>query len=229
MPRRADREWDVQIQPRKDAKWVAIGGGFWLVDHFDATLEERVDAVPMEPYSLEAFVSGDLYRRAAAATDAKRTMPKAVLEVVVRHGRLECRGVRLEPYGDNSISSTDCAIRLDSMLREVKRQTAAKQEGDTFAFVASGEAVNTNLLAELERETPRRPLRERRSDDFYKEVAEVYRKAIAERRPPRRAVADHNPYYTEAAAKRWIAEARKRGFLGPTVPGKKGEGVAQSA
>jgi hypothetical protein len=61
------------------------------------------------------------------------------------------------------------------------------------------------------------------TDMFLREVAKVYRGALeAGSGAPRKAVQEWQGVSTQTAA-RWIAEARRRGILGPTRPGKAGE------
>lgn len=61
-------------------------------------------------------------------------------------------------------------------------------------------------------------------DDHYRVVAEVYRGAMRVGDPPTKAVAVQ--LVGDAAklrtASRWVTEARARGFLGETTPGRKG-------
>jgi len=77
------------------------------------------------------------------------------------------------------------------------------------------------LARELERSrAPRR--RNRITDELLTGVAEVYREAMAEGRPPKKAV-ELAFYVSGATAGRYIMKARSRGFLGPTSPGRKGE------
>lgn len=61
------------------------------------------------------------------------------------------------------------------------------------------------------------------SDAHLQEVAEVYREALSLRKPPTKAVMQH--FFTARAnAGRWVAEARKRGFLGKAeAPRRAGE------
>jgi hypothetical protein len=54
------------------------------------------------------------------------------------------------------------------------------------------------------------------------EVAEVYRRAIAEGIPPKKAVSAELRASISTAG-RWISLARQQGILGRTLPGKKGE------
>jgi hypothetical protein len=58
---------------------------------------------------------------------------------------------------------------------------------------------------------------------FLEQVADAYRRLVASgRRDPTRGVAEEF-HAARSTAARWIAECRKRGILGPTAPGKKGE------
>jgi hypothetical protein len=64
--------------------------------------------------------------------------------------------------------------------------------------------------------------RNRITDDLLDEVAHVYRQAITDRRPPKKAI-QQAWHVSEATAGRYIMRARERGYLGKTVRGKKGE------
>jgi hypothetical protein len=56
-------------------------------------------------------------------------------------------------------------------------------------------------------------------DEFYATVADRYRDAFARGLNPRSAIAEAASVSTDVAG-RWVREARKRGFLPPTEPGK---------
>lgn len=84
-------------------------------------------------------------------------------------------------------------------------------------------------LDELQKElTGRRPQRGARiTDDQLREVAMVYRAALAEsegRKAPTEAVRDMFTI-SRSTAGRWVEEARRRGFLGP-APGRRRAGEA---
>jgi hypothetical protein len=67
----------------------------------------------------------------------------------------------------------------------------------------------------------KRPPRNQLDDDFYRQVATAYRKAVAAGLPPGETMAK-NSGIPRGTINRWIAEARdeKRGFLPPAEPGK---------
>jgi hypothetical protein len=65
----------------------------------------------------------------------------------------------------------------------------------------------------------KRPRGRRLTDDFYAAVADLYREAAARGLNPRTTVAEQAGTSTEVAG-RWVREARKRGQLPPTAPGK---------
>jgi hypothetical protein len=64
--------------------------------------------------------------------------------------------------------------------------------------------------------------RNRITDERLAQVAEVYREAIEHDRPPKKSVAAALNVAVSTAG-RYIVLARKKGHLGPTEPGKKGE------
>jgi hypothetical protein len=64
-----------------------------------------------------------------------------------------------------------------------------------------------------------RPATRRLTDDFYKDVARAYSLAVETGRNPRKALAEASATPADTVA-RWIAEARRRGFLPPAEPGK---------
>jgi hypothetical protein len=67
----------------------------------------------------------------------------------------------------------------------------------------------------------KRPRRNALNDDFYRQVASAYRKAVAAGLPPGETMAK-NSGIPRGTINRWIAEARdpRRGFLPPAEPGR---------
>jgi hypothetical protein len=64
-----------------------------------------------------------------------------------------------------------------------------------------------------------RPASRRLNDAWYKQVANTYRQAAARGLKPRKAIAE-TANVSQDVAGRWVYEARKRGFLPRTSPGK---------
>lgn len=60
------------------------------------------------------------------------------------------------------------------------------------------------------------------TDDNLKQVSSLYREAIKGGDPPTQTVADAM-HVARSTAARWVMAARKRGFLGPAMPGRAGE------
>lgn len=61
------------------------------------------------------------------------------------------------------------------------------------------------------------------TDDELREVADIYREAVARGdRSPTRAVGEAK-HAARSTAARWVGKARKKGFLGPAMPGRAGE------
>lgn len=69
-----------------------------------------------------------------------------------------------------------------------------------------------------------RPGRKGYPPEHFQEVADAYREAcMTHPRSPFLALTRHL-HVSEATARRWVGVARSRGFLGPAIPGKAGEG-----
>jgi hypothetical protein len=60
------------------------------------------------------------------------------------------------------------------------------------------------------------------TDDNLRSVADLYRAAIERGDPPTQTVSDEM-HVARSTAARWVAEARKRRFLGPAIRGRAGE------
>ena len=106
--------------------------------------------------------------------------------------------------------------------------------------VAASEGLRERLVAGLDKEAPEpgpellkalsgfvhpefppleRPEGRNLPDEFYATVADRYRDAAARGLNPRSAIAEAAEVSTDVAG-RWVREARKRGFLPATEPGK---------
>jgi len=67
----------------------------------------------------------------------------------------------------------------------------------------------------------KRPAGRNLPDEFYATVAERYRDAAGRGLSPRAAIAEAAGVSADVAG-RWVRQARKRGYLPPTEPGKVG-------
>jgi hypothetical protein len=83
------------------------------------------------------------------------------------------------------------------------------------------DAAHMEVYREMPQPKLKRPSRSELGDDFYREVATAYRKAVAAGLPPVETMA-RNSRIPRGTINRWIAEARdpRRGFLPPAEPGR---------
>jgi hypothetical protein len=102
---------------------------------------------------------------------------------------------------------------------------ALGDSAESSPYAWEWENLWTDYMHELEKETQKARPPERRNritTDHLARVAEVYRGAIDDGRPPKKAVSTEF-MVSQATAGRYIMQARKQGHLGTTLPGKKGE------
>jgi len=134
-------------------------------------------------------------------------------------GYPDADGTRV-PIG--AVDATDAVVtseRLRSLPLRLIANVAA-------AVLAGGEPEK--IAAVFESERVNWPQGRPRPDEHYKEVANVYRAALAWRQPPVKAI-EERWVVGRAMASRYVAEARKRGYLDyPSRPGVAGTGSAES-
>ena len=155
--------------------------------------------------------------------------PIATVEIGVVDGHPACTAIRALPGHQ---LTTRILRNLPGLGKLVKRQAAAatvrvvRIDGKLAAerYLAAEDpfwdAGRQELLGDLD--TLLQP-RHRRSldDDFLRAVAEVYREARAAGGSTQRAIQERLGPTSEANARRWVARARKAGFLG-AAPGRTG-------
>jgi hypothetical protein len=110
-------------------------------------------------------------------------------------------------------------IRIGEFKQRAARLAVAEtrlEDGEWRVFhKALGDSIDSAaLLADIEKHAHKPQRGKKLSDRFLREVAATYRKALAEGRPPTKAVCQAH-FTVRANASRWVAEARKRGFLKP--------------
>lgn len=136
------------------------------------------------------------------------------------------RRVKLADYVDRTIEACTRKVTTDERTGGPKMGwlefAAAFGSWDKApnAIPPFGDTADSNAirLASRGRKMSRPPL----DDELFAEVAEIYRAAIADGQPTRKAVQEHFVVGSSAAG-RYVVEARKRGFLGPAIGKKAGE------
>jgi hypothetical protein len=146
--------------------------------------------------------------------------------------------VQLEQVDDEW--KLDGALYVAPLAQEVLRALPLRR---IVAAVAASEPLRQQLEARIDEDVPKvgsdafrkalsgyphpelpllqRPAGRNLSDEFYAAVADRYRDAVARGLNPRSAIASAADVSNDVAG-RWVREARKRGFLPPTEPGKVG-------
>jgi hypothetical protein len=143
--------------------------------------------------------------------------PKLELDLTVVDGEAVCAAARFVQR-DGGPPITPRAIRRVPLAQYVRAAAGAAAVSATdLTHIGHDDETGAAFIA------IRGGYRHLYTDQFLREVAKVYREALAAgSAAPRKAVQEWQGVSTQTAA-RWIAEARKRGILGPTRPGKAGE------
>jgi hypothetical protein len=146
--------------------------------------------------------------------------------------------VRLRPDPEGNWQP-DGTLLVQPMTQETLRKLPLRR---ILLAVAASPGLREGLMARLDQEVPelgsdefkqtvlsgyvhpelqplKRPKGRNLSDEFYATVAERYRDAAARGLSPRTAISEAASVSTDVAG-RWVREARKRGLLPPTTPGK---------
>lgn len=159
----------------------------------------------------------------------------------VAHGRRELAGlyfVRLSPHDDGRWGP-DGALFVPGVTPETLRAIPLQR---ILLAVDASESLRGDLASRLDEEVPEvgtvefvkaftgfvheeppltleRPKGRSLPDEFFVQVAETYRSAVARGLPPRTAVAEAAGVSLDVAG-RWVREARRRQHLPPTQQGK---------
>jgi hypothetical protein len=135
------------------------------------------------------------------------------IEVEYRQGTYRVVQVQITASGDSELTSAALGIPV----KEAAEGTLSK----LWALVGEEDEPDG---AEQERrmEFQRRQRRRWLNDDFLAQVAEVYKRAQADRAESViKVVADELGPAGYSSAQRWVSEARKRGLLPKVAPGKR--------
>jgi hypothetical protein len=138
---------------------------------------------------------------------------------------------RLEVRDTDGAGITSAALRKLAIGRLTREAVAAAARPYTpsedgaepvFRIVSADPREAASFYRQYTRDA-RRPRRgSPLTDDDLRQVADIYRAAMSRGDPPTLMVADQL-YAARSTAARWVATARKRGFLGPALRGRAGE------
>jgi hypothetical protein len=152
-----------------------------------------------------------------------------VLDIEIdRWGRPRCVGLTMRPAEGGSLNWEPLKkLPLDRLVLQATQVAASffgspqptTDGGLRFDFYGTPEEriAAAEKVADTARRRPKLP------DDHLERVARVYREALEAGVAPTRAVAVElaGGWDRYSSAKRWVQQARKAGFLPPTVPGRK--------
>jgi hypothetical protein len=157
--------------------------------------------------------------------------PIADVEIGVVAGRPACIAIRARDGHELTTKLLRQIRGLGRGIREVVARNALRvmrtTDGEVIGehYLDTEEIVGLNVgIKELRAETDRLTTPRRRTpltDDFLREVADVYRTARAQGTSTQGAIQKRWPT-SEANARRWVARARKAGFLGPAPADRQG-------
>jgi hypothetical protein len=194
--------WPSAFSFGKSERLASIG---WALVAYDSD----GDRVHLGRYSLPALFEALVF---------KPDLPRCQLRIGIKSTGPACLRLTLVGSVPDPLTGARIRIPLDSLVREIATQIAsapAPGPSDTWeGFVQGFEAELANLA---------RPERGKRiSDEFLRQVADVYRYALGRGLAPTAAVGEAFNY-SRSTAGRWIVEARRRGLLGPAIRGRAGE------
>jgi hypothetical protein len=190
-------------------------------------------------------------RFTATVEPADEALPICDLAIVVEQGRPVCSELTLRrspggppltgtvlrylPIGDYVRRAADALGRWKIRARDPNGPltlTVADEDGEPETHLLDAEPFDDEhvavpiaggTLTSDYRAATRAPReRGRVSDEMLRETANVYRAALAAGKRPTQAVT-REMHVSRATAGRWVAQARKRGFLGPARPRVAGE------
>ena len=139
-------------------------------------------------------------------------------------GYAECVGLQIAPKEDGHVlrAATVRALPFGKLVRDARR-ARYEEHGGSFVEALTGTGRELEIGDTATPVEPWKSQAQRRrpqlDDGHYADVARIYSNAVARGAAPRKAVAA-SMHASDPTAARWISEARNRGLLPPTVPGK---------
>jgi uncharacterized protein DUF6214 len=172
-----------------DSGWVPAGDRYVLPRSFTAMISESADYPDL---ALDLAVDVDNFARTS------------------------CRELRVRALADAAVTpETLRRLRLPELLRIAARAAMEKVERDDSGALrqAPMTAADAREFYELFRGARKPRQGTPMTDDELRRIAELYRAAQARGFPPVKAITEAPPKPSRATASRWVAEARRRGFL----------------
>lgn len=145
-----------------------------------------------------------------------------------------CHGLNLRnAAGEGITTQTLRRVALVRLMREAVAQAARlytpveKNGKPVFRIVSTPPSEAVDFYERYTKEARRPRQGSPVTDERLEAVADFYRKAMEEGKPPTREIAD-SMHVARSTAARWVSKARERGFLGPARRGRAGEQPDQS-
>jgi hypothetical protein len=158
----------------------------------------------------------------ADVTDATQRLGQAFIRFTRDNGH------RWQPIARFELSPTDASARAVSLRRvtlaanandAVSNALASRLNEHVEPLGTAGFLLSFSDYAKSERVSLKRPPGRRLDNDWYANVAAVYRDAVARGENPRSAIMDAAGVSSDLAG-RWVYQARQRGLLAKTNPGQ---------
>lgn len=211
-------EYSVQYDPANMVEW----GGFRVPETFTACFEHerlrvRIEVV-IEDEGPECVAISRLHHDAPPLTTERRFPLRAMVNAAVRAAAFEIVEVPIE-----QVRSLHQDARL--VLHRHSRLAPGRRGNVRLYAPAFGDASHGSAGAEWPQSPAPRPPQ---TDEDWRHVAELYRRAVACGAAPSQAIADEFGV-TRATARKWVQRTRERGFLGAALGRRAGEARPASA
>jgi hypothetical protein len=204
-------EYSVQYDPANMVDW----GGLRVPETFTASFEQerlrvRIEIV-IEDEGPECVAISRLHHDDPPLRSERRFPLRAMVNAAVRAAAFEIVEVPIEQVRSLQEDARLVLHRNSPLVPDrhgnVRLYAPAFDEGES-----GGERQDVPK--------PRRP----HTDDDWRRVAELYRRAVAGGSPPSQTIAAQFGV-TAATARKWVQGARERGFLRPALGRRAGEAV----
>jgi hypothetical protein len=189
-------------------------GGLRVPETFTACFEDerlrvRIEVV-IEDEGPECVAISRLHHDSPPLRSERRFPLRAMVNAAVRGAAFEIVEVPIEQVRSLQ-EDARLVLHRDSRLVPDRR-------GNVRLYAPAFEDEHESGAGRPAESRPHRP----RSDDDWRRVTELYRRAVAAGSPPSHAIAAEFGV-SEATARKWVQNARRRGFLRPALGRRAGE------